>query len=174
MNKLMKIITILITTQINPSFSSEIAWINDYYLKTNNENICSSSIKDESGNKFSVVLFNSIYNKNIEIQLNPNLILLERENEGLITDIVIENTLLKTKYKTRVRLKKKSNAINVFVLNSENTTQKTFEEILNSLMKMATLNIKVFDKNWVEYDFSFSLNKSNETIVKSTYLCENN
>ena len=44
--------------------------------------------------------------------------------KGLITDITIENPLLKTKYKTRVRFKKKSNSINVFVLNSNNTTQK--------------------------------------------------
>ena len=51
--------------QINPSFSYEESWTNDYYLKQIMKTFVHLLVKDESGNKFSVVLFNSELHKNI-------------------------------------------------------------------------------------------------------------
>lgn len=165
--KKLYLLTIIIIMSFN-SYSE--SWSNDYYLETSARKECSSSVFDEFGNKFSITFMRFLNKRGIEVIFHPKKNILSK-NEGLVADLsfIGENGV---STKNRVRFNHRSSKSRSYVLNSKNITKETFENILKKIRNQRELKIKVYDKSWVEHDYTFNLNNSNNIIVKTIEKCE--
>lgn len=147
-----------------------ISWNSGTYIETQDFKQCISLVFDEYKNYLSIN-FSKNKNKNknnITIQFKS---FLDINNKGyILADIIYLNNNLKIK-EQRVKMKKYKDINNIFYLNSNNTTESSIKNIINDISKYKKLKFIIYDKNWVTYEYNFSLSKSKESIHKNAKKC---
>lgn len=152
------------------SNKKSISWNSGTYIETKEVKQCISIVTDEYKNYLSVNFSKRKKDnkKKITIQLKSNV---EIKNNGNIIVDIIYYSKNKKANEQRIRMSKYKDNNNVFYLNSINTTESSLNNITRDISKYQNVKFKIYDKNWVSYEYNFSLKNSKENIHENAKKC---
>lgn len=154
------------------SFSFDGEWNKGIYVSTESMSKCHVYTEDDSENQF---YFNAVVvdgNENLSFNIFSSL---DIPNDGsVVADFIFYDTSGNKILKKRMRMnspKESKHFENVFYINSETATQRSFELFSDLIKKSSHMEIYLFDKRWVEHIFEFNLSGSRVAIQTALSDC---
>lgn len=148
------------------------AWDKGIHVSTESMSKCHVYTEDDSANQFyfNVVVVDG--NENLSFNIFSSL---DIPNDGsVVADFVFYDNSGNKFLKKRMRMnspKESKHFENVFYINNETATHRSFELFTDLIKKSSYMEIYLFDKRWVEHIFEFDLKGSRSAIESALSEC---